>query len=1343
MSSAVSSSKRRSKQLEEEVWDDDFEFPVQKKRSNSVIKDDRSRKSSDDDWGEDWDESPPKPVVSSPSPNGMSQARPISRVPAPLNVHKHGYSQPGFSSSLTTDLPLPSPSPMPLGSSNSHQPLLASRSNSSLSIGLDPKPRSRAGSVATTGSGTVRRKLVKRHPSTSFIPIPSNRSTGHLPSNASSASISSSHNITSPVDDYPLPPLPANMPRSTSGEQMPPPPLPGVSGLMRRKSKSKKPSSPSKENSLAEGKEQRKGFWNRLSGGPTEKVHTHRRRRSSSVGATLAKPDSPQPPIPPLPSNLRSPSATSTSTTSSSHSHSRTQGVASALTSMLRRSSSSLSKSSRGSKEPPSAYSYAYPGGEGGRSRSSVSIGIPMTERTDGRTTPEQPQSFSRGFHLPSPSPRSPYHSKPHMPLPIGRPPLPHRTSISSQPLSPVKMRPVDADDSDEGGDKTPRRKKKVPLASLNISPGKQGHKESYKYGAPHSASIPGLPQSSSTSPWPGMGSPTKTRANPLPHVPSGNGGENASINIGHTGASGTGSGFASTVRRLGSISKKHGRRLSGGWKFGTQSSNSSSNSGGGTISAGSVSTQPRDEKVMLETVVGSPVKDMRDDDLVDSPVVVQHPFTPAAKPKHRPRPSDQWDQDFPSFSASNLNQSSTTLARLDKVEKSAMQEKLLLAEADKKRREDKQRRRQSWNDFVIPRNVLEKQKELKEGIGAVKMFASGVNTLKMLSATHARLRNRIINDGSETDANKFSALEAEFAQWWEMAIVLIEVGSTGKESGSQASVESPRRERRVTLASEEARAAGDALRQASGGSFKSPYSSPVQWDYETHSQIVGLGQKKHSLLDPSSTSQSTFYGPPRASPPPEQWRASTGRQDLSKRQLEVLRTMLKTPMPTNRSVNSLSTLDRPGMSRGASTIMMRTGSTLAERFDAVHAPGTATVATPPMPRSHTQLHINTGSPPSLIVEPQPPTAKPNQRRLSKAGLAGLKEFLRSLKKDGTEKKPTPRRMKSHSKALRDAPVTASLEREHRGKSSLSPPSSPSSPTAGQWARIPQTAPPTHTCTRGPYETSRSSFSVFGPQNSSPLPTTGSMSGTPQSQSSASSQTPPNPKRPSLRNIFRTSSGNWSELASGASGSPANSSNSSPGLRKRGSVQILGQINETVGKSREQKDREKERAHAQAQTMGSLTGRIPGVARNSISVSDPLPHPHGRSVTETGSRIKGETPGEGDQTLKPRRKGRATPLGLGLGWPEKRAEEEAGQAQSPTSPVHGRPHAASTSTMNSGTTGGGETGDEELVVALTPENLPTLLEYLRQCEMKLGEWKELVEEEGLGEKLVEAEKGEQ
>lgn len=44
----------------------------------------------------------------------------------------------------------------------------------------------------------------------------------------------------------------------------------------------------------------------------------------------------------------------------------------------------------------------------------------------------------------------------------------------------------------------------------------------------------------------------------------------------------------------------------------------------------------------------------------------------------------------------------------------------------EKEAQKDKNRR-QSWNDFVIPRNVLEKQRELKEGIRGVRKFATGV----------------------------------------------------------------------------------------------------------------------------------------------------------------------------------------------------------------------------------------------------------------------------------------------------------------------------------------------------------------------------------------------------------------------------------------------------------------------------------------------------------------------------------------------------------------------------------------------------------------------------------------
>ena len=49
------------------------------------------------------------------------------------------------------------------------------------------------------------------------------------------------------------------------------------------------------------------------------------------------------------------------------------------------------------------------------------------------------------------------------------------------------------------------------------------------------------------------------------------------------------------------------------------------------------------------------------------------------------------------------------------------------LASAALEVKKDKERRRQSWNDFVIPQNVLEKQKGLKENMSAVKKFAGGI----------------------------------------------------------------------------------------------------------------------------------------------------------------------------------------------------------------------------------------------------------------------------------------------------------------------------------------------------------------------------------------------------------------------------------------------------------------------------------------------------------------------------------------------------------------------------------------------------------------------------------------
>jgi hypothetical protein len=179
-------------------------------------------------------------------------------------------NSPRASDSISSDLHLPR-SPTLGGPSNS---IAASSSALQLIAGpsttnSDTKQRNRSGSTG--------RKLIKRHPSTSFVNIGSSSSVDvstkppPLPANRSS------YDLPRPA---PAPPPP--LPRSKSGEQMPPPPLP--SGMIRPRSKSKSkvrptsrqgdvrvsaiPLSPSQDQVGNVEQPRRPSFWKRLSGQP-------------------------------------------------------------------------------------------------------------------------------------------------------------------------------------------------------------------------------------------------------------------------------------------------------------------------------------------------------------------------------------------------------------------------------------------------------------------------------------------------------------------------------------------------------------------------------------------------------------------------------------------------------------------------------------------------------------------------------------------------------------------------------------------------------------------------------------------------------------------------------------------------------------------------------------------------------------------------------------------------------------------------------------------------------------------------------------------------------------------
>ncbi|WWC66321.1 uncharacterized protein I206_100222 [Kwoniella pini CBS 10737] len=1342
MSNSPSGSRRRPKPTQEN-WDDDFEFSLPKKagsssNSKSRVKDENvplsttRNESPTEDWDENWDESPPRPL---PPPIMTTQhQRKKTSIPPPISIPSSSSSRgpPRLSPSQTSSLSI---SPLPTAHSSPQHPLLPSRSHSSAGLSLEQQPRLRSGS--TTANGTIaRNKLIKRHPSTSFVPILSHSSSHVDLSALSEASLRSSNvaNRSSPN----LPPGSPYLPRSTSGEQMPPPPLPAGGILSRARSRSRSkvrpdskngvrvssiPFSPSKEDMTDTEKEKRPGFWKRLSGAPVtaskqnDGTTQHRRRRSSSVGSKQVISGSPRPPVPPLPTNLRSPSGASSTSTSSAKS-----GPTSAFSALLRRSSSSLSRRTDKSKETPPPSSYPYFTRHGASTSSINSVvqqGVPIPSRR-GNITPDLPSSasFTGGFHLPSPSPRSPYHAPQfRMPSsPIGQseiPPLPHSTSFPG-PIG-RQQEGSSSDTETEGESKTPKKRKKIrPVSALPAS-------TSEIAGTQIQNPIPGLPISRQHS-------------------------CEASIGLGRS--SDSPSGFASTttstLKRLSSLSKKHGRRLSGGWKFGTASSTDSSKS----------------TMTPLEPVVGSPSKPHNRDE--------GQPVSPASPtPDLNPQSEEELRKAIRAGSVSaptslfmsppsSLDSQTSTAAEITKFTPSE-------ALAKEKEKKDKHRRRQSWNDFVIPREVMMKQKGLKEGIGAVKMFAGGVASLKTLLNTHADLRDRILASGTPSDAAYFATLDAEFEQWLEMAVVLIEVGSTGTDPANQPSFSSPPRSRRVTLASDESKAASATMSKA----ISAP-NPPVQLS----------AWRKASLPDPEEHSSGNgTYGPPN--PDPDHWRASTGRQDLSKRQLEVLRTMLRTPVANtpDRPVLGLRTSSTLSASTNSSYLNTKIGedqgSPSPQRLKSTRSTRGVTpesdISFPsPGDSAHIQPSASFPSPLSGRIQHHPPSQAQKSlkdRRASKAGLAGLKEFLRSLKKDrGTQRLPSgdagdssPLRIKSRMFGI---------------KASTSPPASPTSPLSPAFTKNPNDVF---------YPTQRSTFSALGSAASPGIPETPQTAPMLQQRFSArngsrsradtdsSPKLGPEQKRPSIRNIFRTTSGNWSELV--------NSSNNigplSPGLSKKSSIQKLG-----FSKSNS------------AQILSK------------ISVSDPIPSKIPLSASSRTLYANDLNPYFGatgeDQSEMTLRAGtakkRTSGLGLGLGWPESQSqsntssiEPSSGVAIGEMGTVFGSPSkmdytfkasinmpkspskirlpsnrsSNSISTLNSTTSiripsnenqikslkyVEYESNDsqfpqnvevQDLTIALTPENLPTLLEYLKQCERMLGYWRERVEEiMGVGANLA-------
>lgn len=612
---------------------------------------------------------------------------------------------------------------------------------------------------------------------------------------------------------------------------------------------------------------------------------------------------------------------------------------------------------------------------------------------------------------------------------------------------------------------------------------------------------------------------------------------------------------------------------------------------------------------------------------------------------------------------------------------------------------------------------------------------------LKSLIAAHSSLSYQLHCHEPSPDSLRFDALHAEFAQWWEMAIVLVEVGSTGRDDSSHKPIEGPIREKGIALATEEARIAEDTLRRVSGSSTSIDMSLvPSQGE---------LTPSGHYNVSPPDTVEHlpSLRSPPRASSPPGHWRASTGRQSLSQRQLELLRTMLRTPLSSSSKDARLV-----GQQESSQCADYKTANATKIQ-DECNGSIVVTFTTP-----KNQNHPPNGA--ALVqnryVEPIKATTKSKGRHTNKAGLAGLKEFLRSLRMEKSRGKANGQ---NHSfTAINSQAQMGEGIPAVNGTNMMMSRSNMDSSTAAE--NPPLLEPPllfrSVSPTGDSCEVSHNSVFAsnlqtelspakqpvvpdkFPPQPFSlvrQIPLTASPSVLPKSTQNFRIET----KRPSIRNIFRTSSGSWGELINPNSGSPVplSTKNPSPTLRKRGSMRrTLGQVSGVKDKPKRGEKVDDDGADDTVAVMGSFKDRdelfMDGRGLNLLC--DPLPGAYIQSTSSNEISTKAtQLRTEEKMTLKPNKKSRA----IGLGWPEHKAEGDIKDFISPVfSGVSSTTHVSSTPmTHPSGLTvkelGRQDDSEGNAVIALSPDNLPTLLEYMRQCEAKLHEWKKKVQIEGL------------
>ena len=648
----------------------------------------------------------------------------------------------------------------------------------------------------------------------------------------------------------------------------------------------------------------------------------HRRRRSSSVGGSRSptKSDHDAPPIPPVPNNLRSTSAASN--TSGTSARSVTSGSSRLLNSILHRSSSSLSKGSGRSF-------IASPTPSGIHDDSlQPSLPPPTSFRLPTPTSPSSLHPISRGYHVPSPSLNSPYHlSSPSFPT---KPPLPHSVSYPA---------PQHADNDTESetsaNGETPRRHRKP--RPLSLQPPVREPKV--------------LSRGFDGNGWGGFGDPaqvTQHTSHPSqvslrqPTTKS----DDSKQSPPHTLSSAW-----SKATRVGRSISRHSRKLSD------------------TFRQTSTTTDQdiRRSSQTLETVHGSPVKT---DECKSRPKLFHNASEDIYDARTRGGSASAPSSAFRSNTVGRVENMSVMVNSISQDSMSATSEK------KKKRRSD--------GGLIIPDSIV----KLSSKASAEKATVTRKVNLNRIQSRDVLIIGliRLVEDtqaiyqglkhSGRARQHEIDMLCSEYDPLYMRATAIIDwsfSGETPTTAQDSKPERSTTRDRRVTLASDQAKANADTLAILMGGA-----------DRETANRSI-------SLPDPSvgPMEEETDLAEGKQS-----WRDSIGRQASTRQRMTMYEAM-----GDIRPV-------RPGLLRGSSTVSASSSHGILPRsVSKSHLPARQFESGSSFISSSKANDMRASGPfasPTAASTANVTRPQNKSRRSGKTGLAALIVYLKSIKKQHT-----------------------------------------------------------------------------------------------------------------------------------------------------------------------------------------------------------------------------------------------------------------------------------------------------------------------------------------------------